>query len=221
MNITAEQIRLLAPRAAANAKQIADALSIAMRQFDIIDRLRTCHFIGQLIHESGQFTRTRESFNYTPEAILQTFNTVRITRFSVDQARSLGRNPARPANQERIANIAYANRMGNGDIASGDGCKFAGRGWLQLTGKTNHQACAEAFGLKLDAVGEWLCTPGGAALGAAWFWHTNGLNRHADRDDVDAISDLVNMGRRTEKIGDANGFRDRLAATEHCKRVIK
>lgn len=221
MNITPEHIRQLAPRSAGSAKAIAAALSLAMGRFGIDTPLRAAHFIGQLIVESGQFTRTRESLNYTPEALLQTFNTVKLTRFTVDQARQYGRNAGRPADQKMIACIAYANRMGNGDVKSGDGFDNRGAGWLQLTGADNLDACASAFSIPREDVADWLCTPTGAALGAAWFWHANGINRHADHDDVDAVSDLVNMGRRTQKIGDANGFTERLHATQHCKQVLK
>lgn len=221
MNIAPEQLRLIAPQAGATVHQIAEALNPALRKFNIDTRQRVSHFLAQLAHESGGFTRTRESFNYTPDAILRTFNTAKTTRFTPRQALDYGRIAQHPANQEMIANIAYANRMGNGDVASGEGFKHCGAGWLMITGKRNQLDCADYFDIEQSVAPQWLRTFTGAAMAAGWFWKTNNLNALADLDDVDAVSDVVNIGRRTDRQGDAIGYNERLLLTQLCKKVLK
>lgn len=217
MTLTIQRLVQVAPGARMKAAAIVAALNPAMERFAITTRLRSSHFLAQLAVESGEFSRYRENLNYKPDAILRTFNTPKVQRFTPAQAEQYGRTAAHPANQEMIANIAYANRMGNGDVASGDGWKNRGAGWLQLTGATNLNACADFFHIPRDTVHAWLCTPTGAAMGAAWFWHTNNINAHADLDDVDGVADAVNIGRQTAKRGDAHGFDIRLMLTQLAK----
>lgn len=219
MILTIQQLCLIAPGARQNAVAIVAALNPAMERFGITTRLRAAHFLGQLAHESGDFRAKRENLNYQPHAILSTFNTSKLQRFTPAQAEMYGRTAAHPANQEMIANIAYANRMGNRGPESGDGWRNRGAGWIQLTGANNLNACADFFHIERDAVAAWLCTPSGAALGAGWFWQINNLNRFADLDDVDGMSDAVNMGRQTAKVGDAIGYNDRLMLTQMAKGV--
>lgn len=220
MNLTIPSLCAIAPGARANAAAIVAALNPAMERFGITTKLRAAHFLGQLAHESCDFTAKRENFNYKSYAILEIFNTPKIQRFTPEQAEMYGRTPAHPANQEMIANVAYANRMGNGDVASGDGWRNRGAGWIQLTGADNLNACADYFAISRDTVTAWLCTLTGAALGAAWFWELHNLNELADRDDVDGISDKINLGRTTPKFGDAIGFSARLMGTNMAKRVL-
>jgi len=220
MRVSVEVIRRIAPECGANAASIATALAPAIERFGINTRLRLVHFLPQVAHESGGFVRKRENLNYKPEAILATFNTSKVKRFTPAQAERYGRTATHAADQQAIANIAYANRMGNGDASSGDGWRTRGGGWMQLTGTTNHNACADFFGIPCDAVGEWLATDEGAALSAGWFWHINNLNRFADVDDVDGISDCVNIGRKTSAIGDAIGYIERRFLTDEARKVI-
>ena len=220
MRVSAEVIRRIAPQCGTNAARVAEALAPALERFGINTRLRLVHFLPQVAHESGGFVRKRENLNYKPEAILATFNTPKVKRFTPAQAQLYGRTAEHAANQQAIANIAYANRMGNGDAASGDGWRTRGGGWMQLTGTTNHNACADFFGIARHSVGEWLATDKGAALSAGWFWHINNLNRFADVDDVDGTSDCVNIGRKTSAIGDAIGYQERRFLTDETRKVI-
>lgn len=217
MKLTTELLCQAAPRARSRADAIVAALAPAMERFEITGRLRMSHFLGQMAVESGEFTRMRENLNYRPDAILRTFNTPRVRRFTPEQALEYGRTPGKAANQEMIANIAYANRMGNGGVESGDGWRYRGAGWIQLTGADNMRACGDYFGIALEQVPDWLCTPEGAALSAAWFWHTNKINQHADLDNVDGVSDAINIGKQTAKVGDAHGYDQRLLLTEIFK----
>lgn len=220
MIVTAETIRRVAPQCGSNAAAVAAALQPALERFGITTRRRLAHFLAQVAHESGGFTHKRENLNYTPAAILATFNTRTVTRFTPAQAERYGRTAAHPADQIAIANVAYANRMGNRGSESGDGWRTRGAGWMQITGTANHNAVADFFGLSRDTIGGWLSTDMGAALGAGWFWHVNNLNRFADLDDVDGVSDCINIGRKTERIGDAIGYVERRALTDQAMRAM-
>jgi putative chitinase len=93
-----------------------------------------------------------------------------------------------------IANVIYANRMGNGPTESGEGYKFRGRGAIQLTGKNNYTAFAESIGKDIDETVEYLETLNGAIESACWFWKTNGLNALADKTDIVALTKRINGG---------------------------
>jgi putative chitinase len=208
--LTRDQLERIMPLAAPRADVCVSALNAAIARFPINTSMRLAHFLGQLAVESGQLAATRENMNYTAQRLTQVWP----TRFtSLKQAMGFAHMP------EQIANFVYANRMGNGDVRSGDGWRHRGAGWLQLTGKDNQQACAEHFGVSSD-IGDWLSSPQGAALAAAWFWSEHGCNELADRSDIDAISDAVNLGHHTPKIGDAIGYAERLAFTNTAIKVL-
>ncbi len=86
---------------------------------------------------------------------------------------------------------SLARALGN---AVGDGQKFAGHGFIQITGKTNHFACADHFGIDHDYIAAWLQTPEGACRSAAWFWSTHGCNALADAYDITGCSERINGG---------------------------
>ena len=113
---------------------------------------------------------------------------------------------------ERIANRAYANRMGNGPESSGDGWRFAGRGLIQLTGRNNYQSFADSRKMDLKDVTSYLETLDGAVDSACWFWTTNHLNRFAD------IADIENMTRRIN--GGVIGLEDRMNKFRICRSVL-
>lgn len=219
MNITTEQLLKIAPRLGAAAAVYVPALNAAMSRYCINTPQRAAHFLAQIAHESGDLARFHENLNYTPDAILDTFNTPKVKRFTLAQANQYGRTAAHAADQKAIANIAYANRMGNGDEKSGDGWRYRGAGWIQITGRNNHREVAGALAIIGD-IGDYLATVPGAAASAAWFWWKSGCNRLADAGNVDAISDLINIGHRTERVGDSIGYDKRLSLTKHCLAVL-
>ncbi len=210
MMITKEQLQKLAPNVGVNIGAYTASLNAAMDRFQINTKLRAAHFLAQLLHESGNLTEFRENMNYGSAGLMRTWP----SRF---------RTPLDAANYERqpakIANFVYANRMGNGDEKSGDGWKYRGAGWFQMTGKTNQMECAAYFKIPGD-IGLWLCSVEGAAMSAAYFWNKNNLNRFADLNNVDAVSDIINIGRRTEKMGDSIGFEKRLSLTNLVLKVL-
>jgi putative chitinase len=95
--------------------------------------VRAAHFFAQTAHESGNFKAFSENLNYSADGLTKIFGKY----FDAAAAAKAARNP------EKIANRVYANRMGNGNEASGDGWKYRGRGALQLTGKENYKAFAD------------------------------------------------------------------------------
>lgn len=159
-----------------------------MEKYQINTPLRLAHFLAQCGHESGGFKAVRENLNYSAEGLNKIFPKYFPT---VDSAKDYARNP------EKIANKVYGGRMGNGDEASGDGFKFRGRGYIQLTGKLNYTAfdAAVADNILLDPE---LVATKYPLLSAGWFWGKNNLNALADKGaldgDVTAITKRVNGG---------------------------
>lgn len=185
-------------------------LIAAMKEFEINTPLRQAAFLAQIFHESGNLDKVEEGLNYSAEGLMRTWP----SRFDRATAERYARKP------EMIANKVYANRMGNRDEASGDGWKHRGAGLIQLTGKDNQFACAMAIGIDPTVVTDWLKTEEGAARSAGWFWKTNNLNKWADKGDIDGVSDVINIGRKTAEVGDAIGYAHRKILYDAFKRVL-
>ncbi len=168
------------------AGRVAGALDAACREFGIDTGLRLAGFLSQCSHESAGFRATVENLNYGTRALLSLFP----GRFNTAEAVAYARQP------ERIANRIYGGRMGNGPETSGDGWRFRGRGFIQLTGHDNYVT----FGLAIGDSGSLLVDPDSVALpdlaarSAAWFWTTHGLNEIADTGDVVRMTRAINGG---------------------------
>ena len=119
---------------------------------------------------------------------------------------------SKPNKQEAIANRIYANRMGNGDEASGDGFRFCGRGLIQLTGKNNYTLFAASIGIEVEEAAEYLQTFEGAVQSACWFWDQNNLNKEADAKDIKLMTRKINGGYI--------GLDDRIKHFEHALHVF-
>lgn len=173
------------PLAADVSDAVVEALDAAMRRFAIDTPARMAAFTAQLAHESGQLRRWTENLSYRWERLRQVFPKY----FASDaEAQAFDRQP------QRIANRVYADRLGNGPEASGDGWRYRGRGPIQLTGRDNYRACGSAIGVDLIGDPDLLATPGPGCLAAAWFWSRNGLNALADAGDFVAITRRINGG---------------------------
>lgn len=155
-------------------------------RFEITTPLRVVHFLSQCLHESGNLKYVVENLNYSAEGLLKTFPKY----FTREQANEYARKP------QMIANRVYANRMGNGNEASGDGWKYRGRGFIQITGRLNYQDYAKSSFCvgNLMTNPEWLEASPGNLKSAMFFWWKNGCNALADRDDVDALTRRINGG---------------------------
>ena len=191
--ITLQQLLKILPNAGPGVGVFVFALNGAMARFNIDGRLRVAAFLAQIGHESGQLRTLVENLNYSAEGLIRTWP----KRFNLELATRLARKP------EQIANIVYASRLGNGPAATGDGWKYRGRGLIQVTGRVNYQACGSALGFDLLNKPELLEQPVYAALSAAWFWSSNGLNAPADAGRFTEITQRVN--------GSQNGAVDRMA----------
>ncbi len=166
-----------------------------------LNKNRAAHFFAQTAHESGGFKAFSENLNYGAKGLTGIFRKY----FPTDAlARQYERQPM------KIANRVYANRMGNGDEASGDGWKFRGRGALQLTGKSNYQAFADYIGRpdvmdNPDLVAGELCFES-----ALWFFDRNKLWSICDQGINDAA--IVQLTKRIN--GGTHGLDDRRMKTK-------
>ncbi|MDE2254326.1 MAG: glycoside hydrolase family 19 protein [Betaproteobacteria bacterium] len=165
-------------------------LDLAMQRYQINTPLRQAAFLSQIGVESDGLADLVENLNYSMAALLGQWP----DHFTAADAEKYGRTPNHPADQEMIANIAYANRMGNGDVESGDGWLFIGRGAIQLTGRANYRAAGAALNLPLEYMPEQVAQPQAASLTAAWYWAEHGCNAMADGGHITAITQAINGG---------------------------
>ena len=167
---------------------------------------RIAAFVAQCSHESAGFTALKENLNYKAASLRKTFGKYFPDDQIANQYASL------PNKQEAIASRVYANRMGNGPEASGDGYRYCGRGLIQLTGKDNYFWFAASIGVSVEEASEYLQTFEGAAQSACWFWETNGLNKWADAGDILTLTKRINGG--------TIGLENRKLHYEHALHVL-
>ncbi|MFU4810167.1 glycoside hydrolase family 19 protein [Pseudomonas aeruginosa] len=208
MLITEQQLLQIFPNAGHRAGFFVPALNVAMERFGITAPVRVAAFLAQVGHESSQLTRLMENLNYSAQGLAATWPSR--YRGADGKPNALALNLAR--HPQAIANNTYASRNGNGDEASGDGWRYRGRGLLQITGRSNYRAAAAGLGQPLEAEPELLEQPEFAALSAAWWWSTHGLNELADRGEFTAITRRINGG--------TNGQAERQALWERAKAVL-
>lgn len=183
-------------------------IAMAMSKYGINTPLRQAHFIAQTGHESSGFRKVEEGLNYSESALLSMFS----KRITPAQAKKYGRNELHAADQKMIASIIYANRNGNGDIESGDGYRYRGRGLIQITGKANYAALVEQLGADVVSNPDLLTGYKLAAESAAAWWKNHGLNELADSDDVTRITRIINGG--------INGLEDRKSRLTKAKGIL-
>lgn len=173
--------------------------------FGIDTPLRAAHYLSQVFHESACLKHTEENLNYSVDGLLRTFPKYFRTR---QEAEAYARKP------EKIANRVYANRMGNGSEASGDGWKYRGRGFIMTTGKDNYRLYAKSDWCVGDLMAnpEWLASSPGDQKSSMFFWQRNNCNRYADRDDVKGLTKKINGGY--------NGLEQRKDLLSRFKKVL-
>ncbi len=207
--LSSETLKKALPRCTTPDVWVA-ALNPALEQFDINSKARIASFLAQTGHESGQFNRLVENLNFSAARLVAVWP----KRFtSLDFAAKYERNP------EKLGNFVYANRIGNGDEASGDGFKYRGRGLIQLTGRSNYEAVSLALGRDFIKSPDDLQLPEFAALSAAWFWESRGLNSLADDETDD--NDKEDFIAITKKInGGTAGLKERFDLFQEIERVL-
>lgn len=203
MRITAQQLRRAVPEV---SKENLDGFVATFNQwsdkFGINTPKRTVHFLCQVFCESGALKYVEENLNYSADGLMRTWP----NRFNSQKAQEYARKP------EKIANYVYADRMGNGSEASGDGWKYRGRGFIMVTGKDGYKAYANSGFCVGDLMShpEWLAKSPGNTKSAMWFWWKNNLSDIADRDDGGKIGEDI-VKEITKKVnGGFNGLSTRL-----------
>jgi putative chitinase len=185
---------------------VTGELDDVIKKYNINSPLRLSHFLSQAAHESNNFKAIRENLNYSAEGLLKIFPKY----FSKDTAMACARQP------EKIANIVYSNRMGNGDRLSGDGWKFRGRGFIQLTGKINYQSFGSYIGVNLIDNPDFVATKY-PLTSAAWFFEKRGLWKICDEgDSIETIRKVTKMVN-----GGFNGLQDRINKFEVFNILLK
>ena len=168
--------------------QVLEQIPDVMEKFQINTPLRLSHFLAQCGHESGNFKAVNENLNYGARGLLAIFK-----KYFPTEAKAMEyeRKP------EKIANFVYGGRMGNGPEASGEGFKYRGRGYIQLTGKDNYAAFDKVVAEDIVAKPDLVATKY-PLLSAAWFWNSRKLNELADKGaselEVASITKKVNGG---------------------------
>lgn len=152
-------------------------------KYGLTTKLRISHFMAQIEHESG-LKPISENLNYSAKRLLQIFPKY----FNTEKALIYANKP------QLIANRVYANRMGNGSEASGEGWKYRGRGFIQITGKENYFRLANDTDLDCLKNPDLLLEESNAMLSALWFWNLKGLNKLADKNDIVGITKKINGG---------------------------
>jgi len=188
--LTEQQLLRILPNARPVAGVFVPALNRAMSRFRIDSPVRRAAFLAQVGHESGQLRRLVENLNYSATGLAATWPGR--FRASDGQPNALANRLAR--SPEAIANHVYADRLGNGPASSDDGWRYRGRGLIQLTGRVNYRACGAAIGQNLEDCPDLLEQPEWAAMSAAWFWSSNGLNELADVGRFEDITRRINGG---------------------------
>ena len=180
-----------------------EAIYEILPEYEITTPQRVAAFLAQCAHESGGFVFLKENLNYKAASLRRVF-----PKYFPDDAIA-----AQYAGKgEMIANRVYANRMGNGDEASGDGFRYCGRGLIQLTGRDNYAFFAGSLDIPVEEAAEYLQTFEGAVQSACWFWETNNLNQWADKDDILTLTKRINGG--------TIGLEDRKKHYEHAKHIL-
>ena len=206
MRITESQIRRIMPKALnENVKAFVATFNKWCDTFGVTTERRVAAFLAQVAVETGELNSMKENMNYSAERLLQVFPKYFPTRALAEQ---YAHQP------KRIGSRVYANRMGNGNEASGDGYAFRGRGCFQLTGKSAYRRYATSGYCNGDLMShpEWLEQYPGALKSAMWFWKSNNLNRFADYDDMNGLCKAVNGG--------TNGLANRKYYCRVAKRVF-
>lgn len=177
-------------------------IQVTCEKFQINTPERIAGFLSQCAHESGGFTMLEENLNYRAATLAACWP----NRFAELDDKKKPKRDAKGAliptkvalaiekQPERIANMVYSSRMGNGPAESGEGFAYIGRGLKQLTGKDNYTRCGNAIGADFVNNPKLLLEPQYAALSAGWFWSANKCDQFADKKDIEGLTKRINGG---------------------------
>jgi putative chitinase len=187
---------------------LADAFNETFDRFGLVTVEQKACWIGQCGHECGNFRILEENLNYRAPTLLKLFphTPKRAWGFTPESAAEYEKQP------KKIANRIYGNRMGNRDEASGDGFRFRGSGFLQLTGHSNFYHAGQALGVDFVMEPDLVATPKYALMTAGWFWSTHGCNPLAENADWVGLTKKINGG--------TIGLQDRIKHTQEAIAVL-
>jgi len=205
MLITAEILRKICHSLfAARAEKIAELINTVCPRYGVDSKDKLEEFLATVCHESGEFSIKNENMNYTtPQRLIDIWPS-RFGKGKLDPAGYI-RNP------EKLANEVYANRMSNGGPSSGDGFRYRGAGFIQITGKESYQRYAKYKNLTVEDAALKVRTEDEYALDSAcWeFFIDKGLMDESIDDDFRRITYRINGG--------VIGWNDRVLYYERCK----
>jgi len=181
--------------------------------YGITSALRTAHFMAQIDHESGLKPKRESLYFKTIEGLRKTFKTPFKGKSDAFVSQYL-------KDSVKCANYVYANRGGNGDEASGDGFKYRGGGLIQNTFYDGYKRLEDKTRIPFTINPDFILEEANAVLAALIFWKDNDLNKYADLDDLDAVSDQINIGMQTIKEGDSNGYKHRKECLIKWKQIL-
>jgi len=187
-------------------KKVLDQIPGVMEKFSINTPLRLAHFLSQCGHESGGFTLTEENLNYSADGLKRVFPKY----FPGNLNESYARKP------EKIGSRVYGSRMGNGSEETKEGYKYRGRGYIQLTGKSNYESFGKDIGVDLKTSPDLVATQY-PLLSAGWFFHKNKINEISDKGSSDDV--VIKVTKRVN--GGTIGIADRLKHFKEYYALLK
>lgn len=164
-----------------NAKEFANYIEQEVSKRKFSDE-QTAMFLAQCGHESAGFTRLEENLNYSAKSL---YNVFRKYFPTIGIAEQYARRP------EKIANLVYGSRMGNGSAETGDGWKYRGRGIIQITGKFNYRSLEYDTGLEVVENPDLLLEVKNAVVSAFWYWDKHDLAKYSD---IEIVTKKINGG---------------------------
>lgn len=189
---------------ATNAKEWVEIINSLAPAYGITTVNRMAGFLAQTGHETTDYKNLIENLNYSAKRLNEVFP--KYFKNAGISTTGYANNP------QALGNYVYANRMGNGSVASGDGYKFRGHGLIQLTGRSNLTNFGKTKGMTPDQAVEYAKTKQGAVEAAMWFWKVNNVNAACDADDIVKMTKIINGGD--------NGLADRKTRYTRCKAAI-
>ena len=190
---------------------LQDKYKTLLNNYKINTSLRLAHFMAQIEHESN-LKPVEENLRYSEKRLIQIFKyDLDVNKDKVLSPQELLKAKQLAYKPKEIANFVYANQNGNGNEASGDGWKYRGRGFLQITGRNNYTALSKATGIDYVNNPDLLLNEADAMISALWFWNKHNLNSLADKDNIMRITRIINGGY--------NGLSHRIALLNKYKKL--
>jgi len=193
--LTADTFKRFAPRAKPELLAILDGKgNEVLARFGINTTAnRLCHFLAQVSHECAGFTAVEENLNYSAANMVRVFGPRHSARLTDAEARQLvGKKEAFAERVYGLGNPTMARMLGN--TQPGDGFRYRGRGFMQITGRANYRTMGNKVGVDLEANPDLAAQPLYALMTAAAFWDSKSLNQYADQNNIEVITKRINGG---------------------------